>query len=56
MSKTALARFDRPDTNLVTPKSPTHVVVIEDVRGSLDLKKDGSQHRRYTSFYEDLQN
>ena len=56
MSKTALARFDRPDTNFVRPKAPTHVVVLDDTRGSLDLKKDGSQHRRYTSFYDDLQN
>jgi hypothetical protein len=56
MSKKALERFDRPDTNLMMPKAPAHVVVVEDTRGGLDLKRDGSQHRRYTSFYDDLQN
>lgn len=56
MSKAILERFDRPDTNLMKPKSPTHVAVVEDMRGSFDLKRDGSQHRRYTSLYNDLQN
>ncbi len=56
MSQAAPERFDRPDTNLVKPTPPTHVVVLEDTRGSLDLKRDGAQHRRYTSLYDDLQN
>ena len=39
MSKMALERFDRPDTNLVMPKAPTHVVVVEDTRGSIAERK-----------------
>lgn len=28
----------------------------EDRRGALDLAKDGSEHRKYHSLFEDLQN
>lgn len=56
MNSTDPKRFDRPDRNLAKPMAPRHVIVTEDKRGGLDLSKDGSQHRRYTAFYDDLQN
>lgn len=49
-------RLDRRDENLVVLEIPTHVIVKDDMRGLLNLKRDVSQHRRYTSFYSDLQN
>lgn len=49
-------RLDRIDENFAAPTAPKHVTVEDDKRGNLNLKKDRSQHRRYTSFYSDLQN
>lgn len=48
--------FDRPDPNLVRAMAPSHTTVLERMRGSLNLDLDGSQHRRYTAMYDDLQN
>ena len=56
MTKATLKRFDRLDENFTHPKAPEHVIVEEDMRGTLNLKRDRSQHRRYTSFYNDMQN
>ena len=56
MTDTTTERFDRLDENFVKPSCPVHVIVEDDMRGSLNLKNDRSQHRRYTSFYSDLQN
>lgn len=56
MSDKIIERFDRLDENFIKPKAPTHVIVEDDMRGSLNLKNDRSQHRRYTSLYSDLQN
>ncbi|MFK7745907.1 MAG: hypothetical protein AB8B47_12695 [Roseobacter sp.] len=56
MSKAILEKYDRMDENFAHPKAPEHMVVEDDMRGSLNLKYDRSQHRRYTAFYSDLQN
>lgn len=56
MTEADIKRFDRKDENFTKPASPLHVIVEADLRGNLNLKNDRSQHRRYTSFYSDLQN
>ncbi len=56
MTEKVLNRFDRVDENLVRAKASPDMIVEEDIRGSLNLKNDRAQHRRYTSFYGDLQN
>lgn len=49
-------RFDRPCEHLATKKSADAPWGDDHQRGSLDLGKDGAQHRRFHSFYEDLLN
>jgi hypothetical protein len=49
-------RFDRPCEHLAMKKSADAPWGLNDKRGALDLGKDGSQHRRFHSFYEDLLN
>jgi hypothetical protein len=56
MTQKTQNRLDRIDENFIKPQTPTHVTVRDDMRGALNLKKDRAQHRRYTSYYSDLQN
>lgn len=56
MSQLVVTRFDRMDENLVKPQAVEYVVVEDPKRGSLDLNRDRAQHRRYASYYSDLQN
>jgi len=37
-------------------QSQIPVITVRSFRGALALKRDRSQHRRYTAHYEDLQN
>lgn len=50
-------RFDRLDESFKAAtlrKDPPWET--EDQRGALNLEKDGSEHRKYHSLFEDLQN
>ncbi len=50
------ARFDRMCAYLEHAASNPARVKPEMQRGDLNLAKDGAQHRRYHTLYEDLQN
>lgn len=51
-----LEDFDRLDPNLKGAVEPEHTIVLDRMRGALNLDRDVSQHRRYTAMYGDLQN
>ncbi len=49
-------RFDRMCEHLALMARNTNRPQQVDQRGDLNLRKDGSQHRRYHAFFDDLQN
>jgi hypothetical protein len=53
---TVRPEFDRPDPNLAAPRDAAIVDPLSRKRGAYEQSRDISQHRRYTAFYEDLQN
>lgn len=55
-SKSPVDRLDRPSEYGPVARRSNLPWVTEEERGALNLPKDGSQHRRYASLYEDLLN
>ncbi|SFQ57859.1 hypothetical protein SAMN05421853_11119 [Roseivivax halotolerans] len=53
---TVRPEFDRPDPNLAASRDAAIVDPLSRKRGAYEQSRDISQHRRYTAFYEDLQN
>ena len=49
-------RFDRMCEHLALMAQKTERPHHVEQRGDLNLRKDGSQHRRYHAFFDDLQN
>ncbi|EBA10596.1 hypothetical protein [Roseobacter sp. CCS2] len=49
-------RFDRMCEHLALMAQNTQRPQQVEQRGDLNLRKDGSQHRRYHAFFDDLQN
>ena len=55
-SQNPTIRFDRMCEHLALMAQRTERPQNVEKRGDLDLRKDGSQHRRYHAFFDDLQN
>ena len=51
-----VARLDRPGARAPVTIDANLPWITDDRRGALDLPRDGSQHRRYASLFEDLLN
>jgi hypothetical protein len=55
-SQSPTIHFDRMREHLALMAQKTERPQFVEQRGDLDLRRDGSQHRRYHAFFDDLQN